>query len=59
MTDIEKLKLHLKNIIEKDQQDVVVNAKWLLNILEDNNFSSNKDTVEKVELDGGQFYKSY
>jgi len=55
MTDIEKLKLHLKNIIEKDQQDVVVNAKWLLNILEDNNFSSNKDAVERVELDGGQF----
>ena len=26
-----------------------------LTILEDNNFSSDKDTVEQVELDGGQF----
>lgn len=55
MTDIEKLKLHLRNLIEKEQQDVVLNSKWLLTILEDNNFSSDKDTVEQVELDGGQF----
>ena len=29
MTEIEKLKLHLSNLIEKDQSDVVRNAKWL------------------------------
>ena len=55
MTETEKLKLHLRNLIEKDQTDVVLNAKWLLDILENNDQPQNKDTVGKVDLDGGQF----
>ena len=55
MTDIEKLKLHLRNLIEKEQPDVVLNVNWLLTILEDSNYSSDEGTVEQVELDGGQF----
>ena len=37
MTELEKLKLHLSNLIIKEQQDVVLNANWLLKILEDIN----------------------
>lgn len=55
MTELEKLKLHLSNLIIKEQQDVVLNANWLLKILEDINYSSDQDTVEEVDLDGGQF----
>ena len=55
MTEIEKLKLHLSNLIEKDQSDVVLNAKWLLSILENKDQPQEKGTVDKVDLDGGQF----
>ena len=33
MTEIEKLKLHLSNLIEKNESTVVLNTKWLLQSL--------------------------
>jgi hypothetical protein len=56
MTELEKLKLHLSNCIDKEQQDVVLNVKWLLQILDNINDKPNKDgKVETVDVDGGQF----
>lgn len=55
MTDVDKLKLHLRNLIQKEQHDVVLNASWLLNILQDEKLSSEQETVDEVDLDGGQF----
>ena len=46
MTELEKLKLHLSNLIVKEQQDVVLNVNWLLKILEDIN--KGQGTISKL-----------
>tara|TARA_X000000950_G_C13460482_1_gene475704 strand:- start:310 stop:555 length:246 start_codon:yes stop_codon:yes gene_type:complete len=55
MTEIEKLKLHLSNLIEKNESTVVLNTKWLLQILNDYNDQPIEGEVGEVDLDGGQF----
>ena len=55
MTEIEKLKLHLSNLIEKNESTVVLNTKWLLQLLNDYNDQPIEGEVGEVDLDGGQF----
>ena len=56
MSELGKLKLHLKHCIDKEQQDVVLNVKWLLQILNEINYKPKQDDkVEQVDVDGGQF----
>jgi len=56
MSDLDKLKLHLKNLKEQGHTEFNINVDWLLTIL--NNFpkdQSNKINLNGLEVDGGQF----
>tara|TARA_B110000444_G_C18610658_1_gene487487 strand:+ start:408 stop:578 length:171 start_codon:yes stop_codon:yes gene_type:complete len=56
MTETEKLKTHLKNLISKGETNIVCNAEWLLSIIENSKIDSDlAELSPKVDLDGGQF----
>ena len=56
MTESEKLKIHLKNLIKEGETNIVCNAEWLLSIIENSKVDEAlEDLSSKVDLDGGKF----
>ena len=56
MNDLEKLKLHLKNLKDQGHKEFNINVEWLINIL--NNLPNDKIKnidFNGIEVDGGQF----
>jgi len=56
MTETEKLKLHLKNLIKEGEKNIVCNAEWLLSIIENSKADEDLEApYRQIDLDGGQF----
>ena len=56
MNDLEKLKLHLKNLKLQGHTEFNINVDWLINIL--NNLPKDKvNTIDfnSIDVDGGKF----
>jgi len=55
MNELEKLKLHLKNLKESGNQEFTINVKYLSDILNQLPEQSDNSAPINIDFDGGKF----